>query len=257
MRAEAMQYKLGKRAARHAISLKFGSVFDAKELPTPPKVFGHAHKVAKFYGLGNEVYGNCVWAGAAHEHQVWTVAGGWDRARFTISNTLADYSAVTGFDKQKPDTDNGTDMQAAASYRRKTGIIDSSGRRHRIDAYVALEPCNVDQLVLAMWLFGAVGIGLQMPMQAMDDFDAGKTWDVPAKPKMIGGHYVPAVGRDAVGNIQFVSWGKIHTLTPAFYERFNDESVAYVSLDYLNAKQLSPEGYDAEGLRRYLSHLSA
>lgn len=252
-----MQYKLGKRAARHAISLKFASVFDASKLPTPPKVFGHASKVAKFYGLGNDVYGNCVWAGAAHEHQVWTVAGGWDRARFTISNTLSDYAAVTGFDKTKPDTDNGTDMQAAASYRRKVGVIDSSGVRHRIDAYVALEVGDLDQLVLAMWLFGAVGVGVQMPRQAMDQFDAGLPWTVPHKPKIDGGHYIPGVGRDAAGNIQFISWGKLHAMTPEFYERFNDETVAYVSLDYLNASKLSPEGFDADGLRRYLSHLSA
>lgn len=250
-------YKLGKRPARHAIKLKFGSFFDARKLPTPPKVFGHYSKVAKFYGLGNDTYGNCVWAGAAHEHQVWTVAGGWDRARFTISNTLEAYSAVTGFKKDDPETDNGTDMQQAASFRRKTGLIDSAGIRHTIDSYVALEIGNVDQLVLAMYLMGAAGIGLQLPRGAMDAFDRGEVWDVPkGKIKIEGGHYVPGVGRDRHGNIVYVSWGKVATMTPAFYERFCDEAVAYVSLELLNRQNLSPEGFDADGLRSHLKALT-
>lgn len=251
-------YKLGKRPARHAIKLKFASVFDAKKLPTPPRAFGHYDKVPKFYGLGNETYGNCVWVGAAYEHQIWTVAGGWDRARFTISNTLADYAAVTGFNKDDPDTDNGTDMQAAASYRRKTGTIDSAGNRHKIDAYAALEIGNVDQLLLAMYLLGACGIGLQLPFGAMEAFDRREVWAVPkGKARIQGGHYVAGVGRERTGNIVFVSWGKVHRMTPEFYERFCDEAVAYVSLELLNKQNLSPEGFDADGLRSHLKALTA
>ena len=36
--------------------------------------------------------------------------------------------------------------QAAASYRRKTGIMDASGRRHTVDSYVALRPQDLTLL---------------------------------------------------------------------------------------------------------------
>lgn len=210
---------------------------------------------SRWYIANGIVSHNCVWAGAAHETQVWSVAGGRDRARFLIKNVLSDYSAVTGFDPAKPETDQGTDMQAAASYRRKVGILAASGKRHTIDSYIALRPGDLDQLFLAMWLLGATGIGLQMPSSAMDQFDKLKPWTVPTRPRMIGGHYVPGVGRNRAGNIVIVTWGKVTEITPDFYDRFNDESVAYVSLELLNDKNLSPEGFDADGLRKQLASL--
>ena len=249
--------KLGKRPARHgAISFKFADFFDASKLPTPPAVFGHQAAVPQFFGLGNDKYGCCVFAGAAHETMIWSLEGGRPRARFTIQDVLSDYSAVTGFDITKPDTDQGTDMQTAASYRRKTGILDATGRRHKIDSYLAMQIGNVDELVLAIWLMGAAGIGLQLPSQAMDAFDVGAVWAVPSKPTIEGGHYVPGVGRDKDGNILVVTWGKVQAMTSEFYARFSDENCAYISLEILNDKNLSPEGFNADGLRSKLAGLT-
>jgi hypothetical protein len=250
-----MMLRLGKRPARHAISFKFGDFFDATKLPTPPKTFGHYMAASPFGMLANDQYGDCVWAGAAHETMIWSREGG-RSVKFTANAVLSDYTAVTGFDPAKPETDQGTDMQAAASYRRKTGIIDAAGKRHMIDSYVALKIGNVDQLALATWLLGACGIGLQMPAQSMDDFDAGRIWTVPDKPQIEGGHYVPCVGRNSKGNFVVVTWGRLQAMTPEFYERFSDEAVAYVSLEVLNDKNLSPEGFDAAGLRQHLANLA-
>ena len=72
-----MRFKLGKRPARPgAIKLKFGTFFDAKALPVPPKVFGH-ESIGKPWGmLANDQVSNCVFAGAAHESMVWARSGG-------------------------------------------------------------------------------------------------------------------------------------------------------------------------------------
>jgi hypothetical protein len=247
--------KLGKKPARHAVSFKFVDFFDARKLPTPPKVFGWADKVEKFFPLGNNDYGNCVWAGAAHEHQVWCTTGGWGRPLFTTKNVLSDYAAVTGFDPAKPDSDQGTDMQAAADYRRKVGVIGRNGKRHTIDSYIALQIGNIEQAFLAMYLMGAAGLGVQLPSSAMDQFDKKQPWSVPSKPRLMGGHYIPGFGRDRDGNIPIVSWGVLTSITPEFYERFSDEALAYVSLEVLNDKHLSPDGFDADGLRRALQNL--
>jgi hypothetical protein len=40
---------------------------------------------------------------------------------------------------------------------------------------MALAPGNPDQLALAIYLFGAIGIGIKFPNTAMDQFNAGKT----------------------------------------------------------------------------------
>jgi hypothetical protein len=250
-----MSLKLGKKPARHAISFSFSTFFDASKLPTPPAVFGHYQAVHDFGLLGNDEYGDCVFAGAAHETMIWSIAGGKPQAQFTTANVLSDYSVVTGFKANDPSTDQGTDVQTAAAYRRKRGVVDAHGKRHVVDSYVALRPGNVEELVLAVYLLGAAGVGIQLPSQAMDAFDDGEVWAVPAQPDIVGGHYIPCVGRNSRGNLVLVTWGRLQAMTPAFYERFNDETVAYVSLEVLNAKNLSPEGFDADGLRKALAQL--
>ena len=258
-----MTYKFGKAPARKgAVSFQFKDYFDPTKLPTPPAVFGHFNGFSDFHMLGNDQFGDCVWAGAAHEHMIWSTEGGRTRARFTVYDVLSDYSAVTGFDKSKTDakgnnpTDNGTDMSLAASYRRKTGIRDATGARRKIDGYLALETGNWDQLVVAMYLFGAVGIGVQLPQSAMDQFDARKPWTVPwMKTRIVGGHYICGVGRDKNGNAPIVSWGRTNPMTQKWYERFSDEAICYFSLETLNQKGLSPEGYDADELRKHLEAL--
>lgn len=251
-----MRYKLGKRPARHAVSFRFGDFFDKTKLPTPPQTFGHYNNVRDWQMLGNDTWGNCVWAGAAHETQMWSVVGGAPRPRFTTLDTLRDYGAVTGFDPKKPDTDQGTDMQQAASYRRKTGVIDANGKRHTIDSYVALRIGNVDELVLAIYLMGAAGIGIRMPESAMTQFDRRQRWTIDEKSDIAGGHYVSGVGRNTRGDIVVVTWGRLHAMDPAFYKRYSDEALAYVSLEMLKNK-LSPEGFDADALRRHLANLAA
>jgi hypothetical protein len=249
--------RLGKLPARAgAVTFAFADFFDARKLPTPPPVFGHQLAVGDFHMLGNDTYSNCVWAGAAHETMIWSLEGGQPRARFLTKNTLADYAAVTGFDPHKPDSDQGTDMADAAKYRQKTGIVDATGKRHTVDGYVALKIGNFEQMLLATWIFGAAGIGLELPTQAMDQFDHNQVWTVPSKPKIEGGHYVSGVGRDRNGNLLIVTWGKTVPITPQFYERFSDEALAYISLEILGSKDLSPEGFDAAELRKHLSNLT-
>ena len=247
-----MALKLGKRSARpDAIKLKFSRYFDAASLPTPPAAFGHYATFSQWGMFANDRYGDCVFAGAAHETMVFAAEGG-ATAAFTDAAVLSDYSAVTGFDAARPDSDQGTDMQAAASYRRKTGIVDAVGARHKIDCYVALEPGNVDQIALAAWLTGACGVGLQLTDDAEDAFDKGQPWTVRPNQRAIGGHYVPCVGRDPSGALLVVTWGRLQAVDPSYLRAYCDEAVAYLSLETLR-DNLSPEGFDADALRADLA----
>ena len=247
--------KLGKTAARAgAMTFKLSNYINKKVLPKPPAQFGHEGLIPATWGmLGNDRYGDCVFAGAAHETMLWNAEAG-KKVAFTDNAVLSDYSAVTGFNPKKPNTDQGTDMVVAASYRRKTGIMDASGKRHRVSAYLSIKPGDLTEHYLAMYLFGAVGIGIEFPSSAMDQFNAGKPWDVVSRSKIEGGHYIPLVAKRA--NIECVTWGKLQPMTTAFFQKYNDESVAYVSAEALTNNK-SPEGFDAAQLQADLAALSA
>lgn len=246
--------RYGKRPARlGAVKLAFRSYFSPADLPKPPTVFGN-HTLIRDWGMfGNDTYSDCVFAGAAHETMLWLAQVGTPR-QFSTANALSDYAAVTGFNPAKPDTDQGTDMQQAASYRQKTGVIDAGGIRHKIDAYVALEPV-AEQVALAAYLTGAVGIGLRMPDTADGQFDRGEPWDVVRGVRGTNGHYVPVVGRNSAGNFIVVTWGRLQAMTPDFLSAFMDEGIAYLSRERLK-NEISPEGFNYAALQSDLDALA-
>src|SRR5882672_5425867 len=113
-----MAYRLGKLPARpNAIKHKFGSFFDAEELPVPSLVFGRPDLIKDWGMLANDRISCCVLSGAPHETMLWNAWAGEPIPQFTDENVISDYSAVTGYDPNDPSTDNGTDMQVAAAYR--------------------------------------------------------------------------------------------------------------------------------------------
>ena len=233
--------KLGKLPARKdSVVFKLSAYLTHAVVATAPPA---SHIVKEYYPktwgmLGNDQYGDCVFAGAGHETMFWN-----DEAKssldFTDGSILSDYSAVTGFSPTNPDSDQGTDMQVAASYRRKTGIVDAHGKRHMITAYLALHPGDVTQLKQAIYLFGAVGIGIEFPSTAMAQFNAGKPWTIQPKAQIEGGHYVSAVGYSKT-HVYIVTWGKVQRMSWAFFKKYCDEAVAYLSEErLLNGKTVS------------------
>lgn len=238
-------YKLGKSPARPgSISLKLRDYLTAEVLPTIPPVGGHPGLVENWGMLGNDQYGDCVLAGAAHETMQWNKEAGVD-VLFTDEAVLSDYTAITGFNPNVPSTDQGTDMQVAAGFRKKHGVVDASGKRHKVEAYLAL--AGGDDIRAAVHLFGACGVGIKFPDSAMKQFNAGKPWTITPHAKIEGGHYIPALNYDKK-YLYVVTWGRVQPVAWAFLKRYMDEAVVYLS-DEMLKKGESLEGFNVAQLR--------
>ena len=248
-----MKYKLGKTPARKgSISLKF-SDYVANTLGAPPVMAGHDSIIApgKWGILGNDQYGDCVLAGAAHETMLWNKEAG-VAVPFSPTNVLSDYSAITGFTPSDPNTDKGTDVQAAASYRKNIGIVDMNNKRHKVGAYLSIT--NELEIKQAIYLFGAVGIGIQFPDSAMTQFQQGKDWTVVKGATIEGGHYIPGVTYDA-SFVYVVTWGKVVRASWAFIKKYMDEAVVYLSEEMLK-DGTSLEGFNLEQLQADLAAIT-
>lgn len=253
--------KLGKQpATEDSRDLMFARYVDATKLPTPPSQFGHESLFgAKEWGmLGNDQWGDCAWAGPAHETMLLNKTAGRD-VTFTTEDVLSDYSKGTGFDPKagppgENPTDKGSNVRQVLGYRRKTGIVDSKSERHKIGAFVKLRPKDLEHVYQALYIFGVVGIGIEFPQFAMEQFNRGEPWDVvphPAPPE--GGHYVCCVGKRQ--NIDVVTWGALQQMTVPFFEKYCDEAWTYISAEALNDDGHNIEGFDLEQLRKDLSAL--
>jgi hypothetical protein len=233
----AMKFKYGKMPARPgSMKLLLRDYLNKAELPPVPKKFGDlkAWSAMQWGMLANDTVGDCVIAGFAHQVKMWAATGG-ASVNFTDSQVLGIYSEITGYDPTDPSTDQGTDMVEACQYWKDNGFIG-----HQILGFVEVRPQNIAE---AAFLFGSIGIGLQMTASQQDQFDHSEPWDVVKGSTVEGGHYVPIIGRNSIGNFLCVTWGRLQAITPRFIEAACDEVVCQVAQDWLNVQQtVTPRG---------------
>jgi hypothetical protein len=244
--------------------LKFGTYRTAEPLPAPPANWGYDNVItAGSWGmLGNDQWGDCVWAGAAHEHILTSTVAG-KAVAFSADGVLSDYSAATGFDPNagapgSNPTDRGTNVRNALGYRRSTGIADAAGVRHKIGAYLALDLTPIQagdfgEVAEAAYLFGAVGIGFQVPQSAETEFSDHKMWSYVAGSPNVGGHYVPIVAHRK--HLECVTWGRVQPMGDRFASHYVDEAWAIVNPDFLDVSGKSPQGFDIAQLTADLAAL--
>lgn len=272
-----MEGKLGKTpATEDRRDLTFKALVEASAelgitFPKVPPTFGHG----QIYHDGNVIrqdwmmlangpdttapagarsgVGCCVFSSAGHTTmEAAKVAG--RIVEITGTETVKDYSAVTGYVVGDESTDQGTDMREANRFRQKTGILDAHGNRHKIGAYVSLEPGNWEELEQAAYVFSAVEIGFEFQAAQYDQFDSTGVWDyVPGSP-VEGGHAIPVFGQNSKHGAGVVSWSRHLWITKSFLTNLNDETWAYVYLDELkNGK--NERGYDLAALNALLAQL--
>ena len=235
------------------------AAYRTSTLPPVPPTWGYdnIYPVNGWGMLGNDEYGDCVWAGAAHETMLDNLVAG-HPVTFTTAGVLSDYSACTGFNPNDPNTDQGTDVRTALNYRRKTGIVDAKGVRHKIGAYLSLDVSRIQtgdfsEVAEAAYLFGQVGLGVELPDSAMTQFNEGKMWTYVAGSQIDGGHYIPLTAKRR--HLEIVSWARIVPCSEPFLEHYVDEAWAILSPDFLQQDGETVTGFNLSQLQADLAAL--
>lgn len=248
-------YKTGLHKSADPPKLRFGSYFKSAALPTIPTTFGHYGLIPAtgWLMLENDQLSCCTISGAMHAVMMWNAIAG-RKARFTNLDTIDDYSDACGYVRGNPATDTGGDMVSVASYWRNVGMRDCTATRHKIAAYLQIEPGNLDHIDAACYLFGAVGLGVALSDSAETQFDAGQPWHIIPNDPPSDYHFVPYVGRDATYR-KVVTWGALQEVSDDWLRANLQEVVAYISTeDMIN--QRSPEGFAYADLQADLNAIA-
>lgn len=243
------RFRLGKQRATPARpKLRFATL--AGSLAAPPATLDFYTEVSDWPMYLNDRYGDCVWAGFGHQIEQITRYGQGHTIEITDQDVETGYES-TGFRPDDPNTDQGTNVEDGLSYWRKTGLAG-----HKIVAYAAVDVSNATEIKQAAALFGAVGIGFNFPAYAMDQFDAGKPWDVQkANASIEGGHYVIVVGYDGT-YFYVVTWGKVQKMTPAFFRKYVDEAYVVADDEMVSAVSQYVEGTDLHAFGEQFASLT-
>jgi hypothetical protein len=152
----------------------------------------------------------------------------------TTQEVLAAYTAITGYDGTEA-TDNGAAITDVLDYWQKTGLCG-----HKIDAWVQIDHTNLDHVKQAIYLFGGLNIGVQLPQSAMDQNKANESWSVVANDGgILGGHSIVNFGYGSLGTT-VVTWGALQGMRWDWFAKYCDEAYAIVSLDWLNVSGVAP-----------------
>lgn len=246
-------FKGGRLPAEPArIHLTFGA-YRTPELPAPPASADWLTPVpAGNWGmLGNADYGDCTCAGVGHKRIGDVYVNQVRVLKVTDSDALGFYSAITGFDPNDPSTDQGAVCQDVLDYWRKNGFLGE-----KIVAFAKVDLSNETEVKQAIALFGQIYCGLNFPGSAMDQFNAGKPWDVVKGARIEGGHCVTIGAYDETG-LSCVTWGAVQKMTWKFFKKYFEEAWVIVTPDMIDPKSGKDiAGYDLYTLGQDFSSLT-
>ena len=175
--------------------------------------------------LGNDVYGDCTVAAAAH--CIGIASANTHTERVYQTKEITDiYFKLSG------NRDNGLNMELLLKYWQKTGIVGE-----KCGVYLSI-PNDFDTIRSAISLFGAVYAGFApVPNAWMED----KIWDVPTRGQ--GGHAIAMVDSDDE-YIYISTWGDVRKLTRKGLPIF-DEVYIVLDPDWIDK---APNGFNTHQL---------
>lgn len=241
-----MNYKLGKLAPKHdRRTLRMTDFIDDSVVIKIPDTYTFEGNVGSWGMLANDKVGDCTIASALHIIKAWLAYRG-VAYNPTDADAIAIYRELTGYDPADPSTDNGAALLDIAKAWRNQGILG-----HKIGAFMTIDPTNIDQVKLAIYMFGCVYAGVTITQMAQVEYERNAAWECTSPrfclARVMGGHAVPWVGYGE-DFIQTVTWGKLISAKYAWVQKYSDEAIIPVGPEFVSKDRPAPNGFRLDQL---------
>jgi hypothetical protein len=216
-------FKLGKAPAkRDQRNLKFATLLRAAPSLPSSYDFDLSHSGIPTPMFANDVYGDCVIAGRAHQTLRFEDIEQGSVLMIKDKDVLKEYLKETGGE------DTGLIVLDSLKLWRHKGW--KVGRHSlKIQAFSEVQPTNHEEVRQAIFADVGIGFGVQLPNSAKAQIQTGQPWDVTsgrdAVPGSWGGHYVYVPGYTPSGPV-CVTWGRKQQMTWAWLDKYCDEAYA-------------------------------
>jgi hypothetical protein len=206
----------GLRGKKPAERLAMGTLNDyiRVNLPTPPSSFDYSNKVSDYPMALNDTYGDCTIAGIIHMLQLIYAEVG------ETFEYPGDEAVKEEYFKLTEGEDSGLIEHQVLRRWMKDGIFNN-----KISAYAPVNIKNRKEMAAAIYLFGSVYLGVEMPANAEQQFENHEPWHLvnedPQEPA--GGHCVVATGCNRFG-IDIITWGSTESMTWGWWEEYGSEA---------------------------------
>lgn len=226
--------------------LKLGDYLSADFLASLPDNLDWTGKASASLGRMylNDQYGDCVIAGKYHTvgvlsaNDVGTAAVGTDNEVYGV------YQSFCG------PGDNGCEIVRVLDKVCTVGV-PLNGVTHKIDGYATVDWTNQQLVKAALYLFGNITIGINLPQA----WTTNAVWDV-TNTQIVGGHDVSVFGYSPQG-VTISSWGRKYLITWAAFhsKKWLEEAYTLLGPDWYNGDNVAPNAIDVATLKSDLTKI--
>lgn len=240
--------KLGKKPAKNDVRTLKLAKYLTTALPAPPDSVTNSRGLAGWGMMLNDSLGCCTIAGIGHAIQVMVLSEILPSGKpglISPSNSiiLRYYEQWDGYNPADPSTDQGgVEVDVLNDFRQG----DFAG--YKLLAYADPDPKNLTHIKQAIWLFGGLYIGLELPT----GWQGAALWDANmGDPGSWGLHAVFVPDYDEQGPT-CITWGELQKMTWAGFQQYCDEAHALICPDWT-----PPAGFDLATLQADLAAVTA
>lgn len=243
-------FKLGKNApSRDDRNLKAASIFKPTIAPPSSYSISAKYPVVRPQMFGNDVLGDCVMAARGNQ----TLYFKYSETNLLI--TITEKEIENEYFKETGGQDNGLVM--TESFNAWRNGWKASGQNYSIKGYAEINRRTPDQLRSTIATDLGCQLGIELPLSARAEINAGKPWSqTTGKGTTLGswgGHCVLAVGYDSK-YIYVDTWAQIQAMTWGWFTKYCSE--AYAIIDAINTSK-KKKLIDVKTLDSFLESLAA
>jgi hypothetical protein len=209
----------------------------------------------------NDIYGDCTIAGIAHVYGALTKYASGAEALFTNDVITETYERnCPGFDPIGDINDNGCVMQTVLQDQTVNGMVDVTGKTHKLLGYAQLKAIGPKWLSVALDVFGSVYLGVNLPQSAQQQFSAGQPWTYVKGSPIVGGHCITlGAANETPGHANpftLVTWGNTVQASWPWLNTYVEEAWVVLTEDWLNANGDTIDGFDLAQLQADMQYCS-
>lgn len=247
--------RLGKKAPFfHPFTPKFASLLPATLVP-PPASMDYTGRVHNWPIMLNDRLGDCAIATVGHLIELYTSYTKPSPVIMTDQEIVSMYSAVGGYNPDDPSTDQGCVISEVLNYWLNQGAQTPS-YLDKIAGYARINVNDPCELKYALWWFGGVYIGVNLPKAWQTTTSWSMLPDTSGNnaPGSWGGHAIPVAAYSDAG-VTVISWGTEIFMEWEAYHTYCDEAWAVISPDFINQNGVTPANFDWTYLLAAMSHI--
>lgn len=205
----------GKRGKMEAEMPAMGTLKDyaSASFPTPPRSFDYSHKVSNYPMALNDKFGDCTIAGIVHLIQLAYAEVG-EVFIYPGDDAVEEtYFTLSGGE------DSGLVEHNVLQTWLKDGLFDI-----KILGYAPINIRDKKEIANALYAFGGLYVGVEMPAEAEKQFEAHQPWHLDENSGApAGGHCVVASGMNSFG-MDVVTWGNVTSLSWEWWNQYASEA---------------------------------